>query len=306
MSLTLPKEVTKRIIIKLLNGQDYRIEVITLLDAEFLQYAIGFFKRVVESKLRNEKITSDWYKKEFLNKELPSDELAIHSGLNKKTISNMYNSANKEIVIEASDAHYEQLYNSIKSVVNNQDELNITLTLKFNKVSVDLDISESLIVINTIAVKRSAIRGSLWSTAGKRVEKPLMQTLCKLYGVKESNYEIKYKKKKNKKIDEFEREIDFYLINKDRRYQCEVKLMGKGNPESADAVIARASDVFIADKLSGTNKNQLNSRKVEWVELRSDGGYKKFKEVLKNLDIPYKDFNGNLNKKTEEIFKEIF
>jgi hypothetical protein len=28
------------------------------------------------------------------------------------------------------------------------------------------------------------------------------------------------------------------------RYKCEVKLMGKGNPESADAVIARDSRVL--------------------------------------------------------------
>ncbi len=46
--------------------------------------------------------------------------------------------------------------------------------------------------------------------------------------------------------------------------------MGRGNPESADAVIARDSRIFVADKLSDTNKAQLNSLKVEWVELHSD------------------------------------
>ncbi|MEJ7700895.1 MAG: hypothetical protein WKF71_14795 [Pyrinomonadaceae bacterium] len=45
--------------------------------------------------------------------------------------------------------------------------------------------------------------------------------------------------------------------------------MGKGNPESADAVIARDSRVFVADKLSDMNKRQLNSRKVDWIELRA-------------------------------------
>ncbi|MBI5682045.1 MAG: CfrBI family restriction endonuclease [Deltaproteobacteria bacterium] len=34
--------------------------------------------------------------------------------------------------------------------------------------------------------------------------------------------------------------------------------MGKCNPESADAVIARDSKVFIADKLSETNKRQFS------------------------------------------------
>ena len=34
--------------------------------------------------------------------------------------------------------------------------------------------------------------------------------------------------------EDFEREIDFYLTDKSKDFLCEVKLMGKGNPESAD------------------------------------------------------------------------
>ena len=49
------------------------------------------------------------------------------------------------------------------------------------------------------------------------------------------------------------REVDFYLINDDKFYRCEVKLMGKGNPESADAIFARESSIFVADKLSDLN-----------------------------------------------------
>ena len=84
-----------------------------------------------------------------------------------------------------------------------------------------------------------------------------MQTLCILFDISRNNYELKIKGKKLE-IDEFEREIDFYLIEGKNQYKCEVKLMGRGNPESADAVIARDSKVFIADKLSETNKKQLN------------------------------------------------
>ena len=73
----------------------------------------------------------------------------------------------------------EELYQSIENLVNDENDFqDINLTLKFNGVSVDLNVSESLIVINTLAVKRAALRGGLWSTVGKRVEKPLMQTLC--------------------------------------------------------------------------------------------------------------------------------
>lgn len=65
--------------------------------------------------------------------------------------------------------------------------------------------------------------------------------------------------------------------------------MGRGNPESADAVIARSSSIFIADKLSGLNKRQLDSLNVQWVELRTDDGFKRFETVLRNLHIPFKN-----------------
>lgn len=305
MTMTLTKQVTKNIIKKLLNGEDYRIEIVTLINAEFLQYTIGFFKKIIDAKLKNKHITGDWYKKEFLDEKLSPEDIAINSGINKKTISNMYNSARKEIVIEASNKHYETLCQTIRSLVDGEEDLNITLTLKFKGVSVDLNVSESLIVINTLAVKRAALRGGLWSTAGKRVEKPLMHTLCILYGVSNNNYRLKIKNKIVNDTD-FEREVDFYLCDDSRDYLCEVKLMGKGNPESADAVIARNSDVFVADKLSDLNKKQLNSRKVEWVELRNKDGYKRFNKALKNLGIPYIDFKGDANNKLDEIFNEIF
>jgi len=305
MTMTLTKQATKNIIKKLLNGEDYRIEIVTLIDAEFLQYAIDFFKKIIDAKLKNERITGDWYKKEFLDEKLSPDDIAINSGLNKKSISNMYNSARREIVIEASNKHYEALYRAIQSLVDGEEGLNVTLTLKFKGVSVDLNISESLIVINTLAVKRAALRGGLWSTAGKRVEKPLMQTLCKLYGVGNTNYKLKIKNKIVNGAD-FEREVDFYLCDDVRDYLCEVKLMGRGNPESADVAIARGSNVFVADKLSDLGKKQFNSLKIEWVELRSKDGYKRFSKVLKNLGIPYIDFEGDANNKLVEIFNEIF
>jgi len=305
--MTLTEGVTKNIIRRLINGQDYRIEIVALINAEFLQFSIDFFKQVVDAKLKNQSVTIDWYKKEFLNPQLTADEIAINSGLNKKTIMNMYNTAAKEVVIDASNEHYDVLYQLISSLIENQNEIDLTLTIKFRGVSVELNINESLIVINTLAVKRAALRGGLWSTAGKRVEKPLMQTLCKLYSVPEQNYIVKLKGKAKAKKDhlDFEREIDFYLTESENLYKCEVKLMGRGNPESADAVIARDSKVFVADKLSDTNKAQLNSLKVEWVELRNETGYKRFKNILENLKIPHRDFSGNLDKQLDNILAEI-
>ena len=303
--MTITDQVTKNIIRKLLRGDDYRIEVVTLINEQFLQFTIDFFKKVIEAKLKNEGITVDWYKKEFLDPKLPSEEIMINSGLNKKTIHNMFNSSTKEIVIEASNDHYDTLYEAIKNLIDTEHELDLTLTIKFKGVSVDLNVSESLIVINTLAVKRSALRGGLWSSAGKRVEKPLMQTLCKLYDVSEENYALKIKGKELTE-EEFEREIDFYLMGDKNQYKCEVKLMGRGNPESADAFIARDSRVFIADKLSDTNKKQLNSRKVEWVEMRDTRGFEKFESVLDKLGIPHGKLISDFENKLDSIFDSIF
>ncbi len=213
----------------------------------------------------------------------------------------MYNSAKREIVIDASFKHYDVLYQSINDLIENDGDINITLTIKLRNVSVDLNISESLIVINTLAVKRAELRGSLWSTAGKQVEKPLILTLCKLFDVPEKHYD-------QSRLPKSIREVDFYLlgVTEKNRFRCEVKLMGKGNPESADVVIARNSKVFVADKLSDLNKKQLTKLNIEWVELRNSDGFRRFTTVLKNLGIPFKDFSGDIDVRLSQIFKEVF
>lgn len=304
--MTLTQQVTQNIVLRLLKGEDYRIEIVALINAEFLQFAIDFFTKVAVAKLNNKDIV-DWYQKEFLKSGLPVEDIAVNSGLNMKTITNMYNSAKKEVVIEAASNHYSVLYDSIAALVENNNDIDLTLTIKLNGVSVELNISESLIVINTLAVKRAALRGGAYSTAGKQVEKMLMLTLCKLYKVPETNYKLFLSgTQKLANAADFEREIDFFFIDGKLQYNCEVKLMGKGNPESADAVIARDSKIFVADKLSDTNKTQLDSLKVEWVELRSKDGFRKIAQVFTSLNIPHTEFNGNIEKELPSIFKEIF
>ena len=85
--------------------------------------------------------------------------------------------------------------------------------------------------------------------------------------------------------------------------------MGKGNPESADAVIARDSQVFIADKLSNQNKIQLDNLNVEWVELRHKNGFMRFEKILNKLKIPHNKIDWkteNLDKKLDLIIKNLF
>jgi hypothetical protein len=162
-------------------------------------------------------------------------------------------------------------------------------------------------------VKRAALRGGAWASAGKRTEKVLMRTLCKLfsvpdtcYGEKETIVTVETKAKKGStKTTKVKREIDFYFFNETNQYRCEVKLMGAGNSESADAVIARDSEIFIADTLSKQNIDQLNDLGVEWVELRIENGYQRFAKVLQNLGIPHTNFDGDIDEKLNEILNEI-
>lgn len=283
--MTLKLKTVEKIIYRLLKGKDYRIEIVSLLDANFLDYVLEFFERVIKAKLKSEQITTDWYKKELLSLDLPTSEIIINSGLNKKTISNMYNSAKREIAIDASYKHYEELYSLINHLIDDGNSIDVSLSIKLGNVSVELNLNESLIVINTLAVKRSAIRGGLWSTAGKQVEKPLMIVLCNLFEVPTDNYS------RNSIVDSL-REVDFYLIDNDKnQYRCEVKLMGQGNPESADVIHARTTNIFIGDKLSELNKQQFDENNVQWVELRNKDSLKKFKEVLSNLSIPHKNID---------------
>ncbi|KGN80726.1 restriction endonuclease [Porphyromonadaceae bacterium COT-184 OH4590] len=302
--MTLTDQIVKNIITRVIKSEDYRIEIVNLINAEFLQFSVDFFKKIVTAKLNSEDITIDWYKRYFMSEGLSSEDIAINSGLNKKTISNMYGSATRTIVIEASNEHFESLYQSIQTLVEIEKEIDLVLTIKLKGVSVDLNVSESLVVINTLAVKRAALRGGLWSTAGKSVEKYLMLTLCKLYQVPESNYDAKhFVKDKGKKVD---REIDFYLLERDNKYLCEVKLMGKGNPESADAIIARSTNIFVADTLSQQNKNQCDELGIHWIALRDVNGFRKFKSILEKLQIPYNDYKGNLDEDLPNILKTLF
>lgn len=301
--MTLTDQIVKNIITRLIKSQDYRIEIVNLINAEFLQFSVDFFKKIAYAKLDSEEITIDWYKRVFMDDSLSSDEIAINSGLNKKTISNMYGTATKTVVIEAANEHFESLYNSIQSIVAMEKEIDLILTIKMKGVSVDLNVSESLIVINTLAVKRAALRGGLWSTAGKSAEKYLMLTLCKLYQIDEKYYDAShFVKDRGKKVD---REIDFYLLNDNKKYLCEIKLMGKGNPESADAIIARDTNVFVADTLSQQNKNQCEQLGISWVALRDKEGYKRFGLALERFDIPHTDYNGNLDEDLPSILDEL-
>lgn len=283
------KIVIKQTVNKLISGKDYREEVINAINVEFLDFALEFFKKILQAKMNDTNINLDWYKKNFINNnEIKPDEAAIFAGMNKKTVSNIYGSATKEIMINVANSNIDYLETILKSLGNESENIGISIKISYKNISVELNLSESLLVINALATKKIVLRGGAWSSIGKRVEKPLMLELCALSGVSKEYINANIFKKDGE-LD-FDREVDFKLLSKDKSkiYRVEVKLMGKGNPESADAVIARDTNIFIADTLSLQNKNQLKSLNIEFLELKNNkNSIADFKKILQRLEIPY-------------------
>lgn len=91
------------------------------------------------------------------------------------------------------------------------------------------------------------------------------------------------------------RESDFFFKNNERKYRCEIKLMGRGNPESGDAAFARNCDVLIADTMSLKLKNQLEKNNIEWIELINLDKFKKIEKTLEKFKISYKKISTNKN-----------
>ncbi|RDU71309.1 CfrBI family restriction endonuclease [Helicobacter aurati] len=280
--------VINKTIEKLLKGEDYREEVINAINLEFLDFALDFFRQILEVKLNDRSINLEWYKQHFINNaNIKPSEAAIFAGMNKKTIANIYGSATKEIVLNVANTNIDYLESLLDSLDDSSGNIGINLKISYKGISVELNLNESLLVINALATKKIALRGGAWSSIGKRVEKPLMLALCEKCGIKKDfiNSEVF---RKNGELD-FDREVDFKLYNfdKSKEYRIEVKLMGRGNPESADAVIARDTNIFIADTLSIQNKNQLKSLGIEYLELKNNpSSLNDFKMILEKLKIP--------------------
>jgi TATA-binding protein-associated factor Taf7 len=78
----------------------------------------------------------------------------------------------RRVVVSASEDNYDTLVSSISHLIEENETIDLKLTIKFNSVSVELNLNESLIVITSLAVKRAAITGGAYSAIGKNVEGP--------------------------------------------------------------------------------------------------------------------------------------
>ena len=141
---------------KLLLGKDYREEVVNAINASFFDFTIDFFKKIVKAKMELQNITIDWYKKNFIiNNTIDTSEVVINSGLNKKTVTNIYGAASKNIMLNAAETNYDYLNSLLKELEKDvRNDIIININIKYNDISVSLSLSESLIVINTLATKK--------------------------------------------------------------------------------------------------------------------------------------------------------
>lgn len=277
------QEIVIEVIRLALMGENHRDVVVDKIDEAFVEHVLEFFQQVVIAKIRNEDISANWYKDHFLDEDLDKTEIAWNSGINIKTVDNKRGTTRKSVVIEEAALHQEKFIELIDSLTADED-IDINLSLTMGSVTVHLTLNETLVVINALAVRRAAIRGGAWSAIGKRVEGPLMETLCRLFNVNRAQYARAIPRSKSM------REVDYYLLPPDgRQIPCEVKLMGKGNPESADGALARASLVFVASTLSETNTTQLDEQGILWTELQTPNGFLRFRQTLQELGIPYSE-----------------
>ena len=288
--MTFEEGLILRTIGRLLSGEDYRDEIVNAINSLFFDFSVKFFREILEAKFNGESINMLWYSEHFINAEnITPDEAAIYSGLNRKTITNIYGHAARKIVLDAANNNFEYLRSMLAELENDSDnDLAVTLSISRNDITVNLSLTESLIVINALATKKLQIRGGAWSAIGKKVEKPLVDELCRMAGVPNGNIDRR-NFVRDRNLD-YDRETDYKLISRAGTvYRVEVKLMGKGNPESADATIARDSDIFIADTLSEQNKAQLLANGTRYLMLRGNSRIlDDFIEILDNLDIPHK------------------
>lgn len=284
-------ELIKQCIFQILLGEDHRELYDQQISREFLIDAIDIFKKVVSSKPRS--LTSDlnWYKEAFIENEYDKMSQAAHGGTSLKAITNRRHTQRKDVVLQESLRSFELLQSVVNTVKKSDISLNISIS--YNDLTKNLDLCESLVLIHALAMRRNQIRGGNWSSLGKQIEKPLLDSMCRIFKIPSENFAGGHRREI--------REVDFALFDiHGNQKKCEVKLMGKGNPEGADSLYARDTDVFIASTLSDTNITQLDESAIEWVELNTRFGFLRFGDVLQRLNIPHSPV-----KLSEESLEEL-
>ena len=146
---------------KLLSGEDYRDEVVNAINALFFDFSIKFFREIVDAKFSGQDINMHWYSEHFIESEnITPDDAAIYAGLNRKTITNIYGTASREVVLDAARNNFEYLCSMLAELESDaENDLAVSISISYNSITVKLSLTESLLVINALATKKLQIRG---------------------------------------------------------------------------------------------------------------------------------------------------
>lgn len=300
MSKGLDHDSIREVVKLALLGADHRDVITTLIDRQFLQQSVEFLQSVAEAKTHANPDINDWYRERVVRGTANKAAIAWAAGTNLKTVGNKRGSQKHGVVVEESILHLDRFRDQVQRVPGTSNQLVIRLNVARN--SVELNAAESWDVINALAVMRAGLRGGAWSSMGKQVEAPLMETLCRVFRVPETHFS-----KWSNRPDQ-DREVDFFLKRDGGlEAKCEVKLMGKGNPESADAVAARGINTFVASTLSAKVRKELDDNNVAWTELQTQHGLLRFQRTLGGYGIQHTPVGpDNVNSEVERALTETF
>ena len=268
------------------------------LHEDLRQIAWEVYRDAAREKFSGKKADSNWLN-QFVNRHSPSAKDPRAPSSSVPLLIGLLDDAPHvadQGVIDTQSGRTDRIASGYMDI----PDIGMKLTLKYNGVGITLTQSEAHIFVGLLGDVLVHARHFFVGELSKRLELPLMLTLAKLYSVPKSHYSAKG-------LTGQSREVDFHFVDRTGiAHYCEVKLMGKGNPESADSAIARDSNIFIAHTLSAANKEQLTRRNTQWVELRQRDGYQKLFRILQLLDIPCAPFTGDLDAALDDIIPQVF
>ena len=284
-------------------GRDHRDVVVEKIDRDFVLETRRFLNQVIEAKQTGSDPDRDWYEDMLMKDPIDAKELAWGAGTNLKTIANKHGSSRRELVIDEARHHLSSFRRLIDGLFD--ESSSVELTLRNDASTVRLNNTETMTVLNALAVRRAGMRGGAWSSIGKQAEGPLMEALCRVFRVPDRSYS------RSVNDEDAKREVDFYLYRPvGRPVKCEVKLMGKGNPESADHTAARQTNVFVASTLSESTRNSLDANNIMWTELQTPYGLMRFQQTLaayaiEHTPISRDEVEVNVERAVGETFPKI-
>src|SRR3989344_2245305 len=157
-----------KIIISVLKGKDYRPYVLATINKRFVDTVYLLLKKILEARQKNK--SEDWWIKELVeNSAISKRELLWFVGLNNKTVTNMANTAKREVCIDLG----KENINSIKMLAEEIEKMHdglpyIEIKLKHRKEEIILSEKESIQVLNTISAMKLTVQGGAWSEVGKK------------------------------------------------------------------------------------------------------------------------------------------